>query len=136
MAEFGTLNFSVAFNPTSAFPLDARSFFNSYAAAEAAAQTAKEVGSTDTVYYYGQPLVVVENDVATMYQIQPDNTLKALGSGTSGGISFTTDETLSLKGGVLRVNTANAAEQDNTLPITSAAVNTVVGNINILLESI
>lgn len=136
MAEFGTLNFSVAFNPTSAFPLDARSFFSSLAAAEAAAKTAKEVGSTDTVYYYGMPLVVVENNVATMYQIQPDNTLKAIGSGTNGGISFTTDETLSLENGVLKVNTAKEVQKDNTLPVTSAAVDTVVGNINILLETI
>lgn len=136
MAEFGTLNFSVAFNPTSAFPLDARSFFSSLAAAEAAAKTAKEVGSTDTVYYYGMPLVVVENNVATMYQIQPDNTLKAIGSGTNGGISFTTDETLSLENGVLKVNTAKEVKKDNTLPVTSAAVDTVVGNINILLETI
>ena len=136
MAEFGTLNFSVAFDPTSAFPLDARSFFSSLAAAEAAAKTAKEVGSTDTVYYYGMPLVVVENNVATMYQIQPDNTLKAIGSGTNGGISFTTDETLSLENGVLKVNTAKEVQKDNTLPVTSAAVETVVGNINILLETI
>ena len=136
MAEFGTLNFSVAFNPTSAFPLDARSFFSSLAAAEAAAKTAKEVGSTDTVYYYGMPLVVVENNVATMYQIQPDNTLKAIGSGTNGGITFTTDETLSLENGVLKVNTAKEVQKDNTLPVTSAAVDTVVGNINILLETI
>ena len=136
MAEFGTLNFSVAFNPTSAFPLDARSFFSSLAAAEAAAKTAKEVGSTDTVYYYGMPLVVVENNVATMYQIQPDNTLKEIGSGTNGGITFKTDETLSLENGVLKVNTAKEVQRDNTLPVTSAAVDTVVGNINILLETI
>lgn len=137
MVEFGTLNFSVAFNPTSAFPLDARSFFSSLAAAEAAAKTAKEVGSTDTVYYYGMPLVVVENNVATMYQIQPDNTLKAIGSGTNGGITFTTDETLTLTPeGVLKVNTAKEVQKDNTLPVTSAAVETVVGNINILLETI
>lgn len=56
--------------------------------------------------------------------------------GGSGGVSFTTDETLSLKDGVLGVNTADAAEQDNTLPITSAAVHTAVGNIEILLATI
>ena len=137
MEEFGTLNFSVAFNPTSAFPLDARSFFNSLEAAQAAAKTAKEVGSTESVYYYGQHLVVVENNSATMYIIQPDNTLKAVGTGGSGGITFTTDETLTLTPeGVLKVNTAKEVQKDNTLPVTSAAVDTVVGNINILLETI
>ena len=38
--------------------------------------------------------------------------------------------------GVLSVDTAAAMEQDNTRPITSAAVYTEVGNINALLETI
>lgn len=54
----------------------------------------------------------------------------------SGGISFETDETLSMKDGVLSVNTAKAVEKDNTLPITSAAVHTEVGNIEVLLAAL
>ena len=50
--------------------------------------------------------------------------------------SFTTDETLSLKDGVLSVNTTNNMEQDNTLPITSAGVYATVGNIEALLKTI
>ncbi len=38
--------------------------------------------------------------------------------------------------GRLSVDTADTAEQDNTRPITSAAVHTVVGNIEVLLETI
>ena len=38
--------------------------------------------------------------------------------------------------GVLSVVTADAAEQDNTLPITSAAVYTAVGNIEVRLSTI
>lgn len=57
------------------------------------------------------------------------------GEGTN-GVCFETDETLTLKNGILSVNTANAVEQDNTLPITSAAVHTTVGNIEILLKTI
>lgn len=38
--------------------------------------------------------------------------------------------------GVLSVATADDAEKDNSLPITSAAVYTTVGNINSLLETI
>ena len=38
--------------------------------------------------------------------------------------------------GVLRVDTADSAEGDNTRPITSAAVFAEVGNINALLETI
>lgn len=58
------------------------------------------------------------------------------GGGGSGGTYFKPGPTLSLKDGVLDVNTANAAEQDNTLPITSAAVHTTVGNIELLLSRI
>lgn len=79
--DFGKLNFSVSFNPTSAFPLDARSYFESYASAEAAAAQAVAAGSSDSIYYYGQTLVVIENDVAQFYIIQPDNTLSAIMAG-------------------------------------------------------
>lgn len=79
MAKFGTMEFSVAFQPTSAFPLDARSYFDSYAAAEAAALTAKEAGSTNSIYYIGEPIVVVENGKAQQYIIQTDLTLSAIG---------------------------------------------------------
>lgn len=81
--NFGKGNRSIAFNPTSAFPLDARSYFESYADAVAAAASAEAAGSTNTQYYYGQTLVVVENSKATFYIIQPDNTLSTLTSGNS-----------------------------------------------------
>lgn len=60
------------------------------------------------------------------------------GGGTGGGgLPFELDgKTLVVENGVLRVNTANKAEQDNTLPITSAAVHTTVGNIELLLSRI
>ena len=38
--------------------------------------------------------------------------------------------------GVLSVDTATQVEQDNTKPITSAAVHTEIGNINVLLKTI
>ena len=59
------------------------------------------------------------------------------GGGSSGGISFTTDETLTLsESNVLSVNTAKSVEADNTLPVTSAAVHTEIGNIDVLLRTI
>lgn len=54
----------------------------------------------------------------------------------SGGVNFKTDETLTLKNGVLSVNTTDQMEQDNTLPITSAGVFATVGNIEALLKTI
>lgn len=47
-----------------------------------------------------------------------------------------TDDTLLMQDGVLSVHTADAAEEDNTLPITSSAVHTAVGNIEVLLQTI
>lgn len=78
MADYGKLNFSVSFNPTSAFPLDARSYFTSLSAAEQAAKTAEEIGSTDTVYYYGQKLVVMENGSVSWYKITPTKKLQKI----------------------------------------------------------
>ena len=76
--DFGKLNFSISFNPTSAFPIDARSYFESYADAVKAAAGAKPAGSAESVYYYGQTLVVVEANKASFYIIQPNNTLSAV----------------------------------------------------------
>lgn len=64
-----------------------------------------------------------------------DGTNKEIGEG--GGVSFQTDDTLTLdENGVLSVNTADAVEPDNTLPVTSAAVNATVGNIEAILATI
>ena len=80
--DFGKVNRSVAFNPTSAFPLDARSYFESYELAEAAAASAEPVGSTNTQYYIGQQLTVVENGIVTFYTIQPSKKLEQVGKST------------------------------------------------------
>lgn len=76
---FGTLDFAVAFSRQTAFPLDAKSYFESLELAQAAAATAQEAGSSETVYYFGQTIAVVENSKATLYVIQPDKTLKEVG---------------------------------------------------------
>lgn len=73
--DFGKLDFSISFNPTSAFPLDARSYFESYEAAQQAASSAEEAGSFNSVYYYGQTVVVVDKNIASLYIIQPNKTL-------------------------------------------------------------
>lgn len=76
---FGTLDFAVAFNRQTAFPLDAKSYFESLEAAQIAAASAQEAGSSETTYYYGQQIAVVESGKATLYVIQPDKTLKEVG---------------------------------------------------------
>lgn len=84
MANFGKLNFAVSFNPVSAFPIDARYYFATLADAQAAAATAVEVGSSDGVYFYGENVCVVTESSADLYIIQPDKTLKAVGSAVLG----------------------------------------------------
>ena len=81
--NFGKLNFAVSFNPQTAFPLDARCYFENLNDAIAAAASAEAAGSTTTTYYYGQTLVVVDftSKTTQLYVIQQDNTLKALGQG-------------------------------------------------------
>lgn len=76
---FGTLDFAVAFNRQTAFPLDAKSYFESLELATAAAASAQEAGSSETTYYFGQTIAVVEGGKATLYVIQPDKTLKEVG---------------------------------------------------------
>lgn len=80
---FNAIARAASFSPSQAFPLDARSYFESYDLAVAAAQTAAEAGTkaaSNTVYYIGQTLVVNENSKATLYIIQPDTSLKEVGA--------------------------------------------------------
>lgn len=83
---------AVAFNPTSAFPLDARSYFESLAAAQDAAAKAVAVGSTDGVYYFGQTLTVVEDSAASFYIIQPDGSLSAVAGENNEPVKVEIDE--------------------------------------------
>ena len=70
---------------------------------------------------------------------QEDGTygLVLLGGGGESGTSYRIGYGLKLTAGdILEVDAANAVEQDNTLPVTSAAVYTQVGNIDALLQTI
>lgn len=80
MADFGKLNFAVSLNPQTAFPLDARYYFATLEDAQAAAAAAVEVGSSDGTYFYGENVCVVSGTSADLYIIQPDKTLKAVGT--------------------------------------------------------
>lgn len=89
------------------------------------------------VYYAADPSGDETTDpslpVWAQLQQQVDELKQSSGSG---GVDFETDETLTLKNGILSVNTTNDMEQDNTLPITSAGVFATVGNIEALLKTI
>ena len=81
--NFGKGQRAIAFAPATAFPLDARSYFESYDLAVEAAAIAAEPGTLaaeNTVYYFGETLVVNEGGKATLYIIQPDGTLKEVGA--------------------------------------------------------
>lgn len=84
--NFGKGNRAIAFNPTSAFPLDARTYFESYSEALAKAQTAEEVGSTNTQYHYGMKLLVKDGNTFTWYKIVKGSPyLEAEGTGGGNG---------------------------------------------------
>lgn len=114
--DFGKLNFSTSFNPTSGFPIDARTYFESFESAQAAAATAEAAGSSSTVYYYGQILTVYEEGVVSAYQISGDKTLVKLAETTASG---------DLEGDVIELQGQVAALQTSVTNITNGT--TVVG---------
>ena len=90
--DFGKLNFAVGFNRTSAFPLDANSYFEDYNLAVEAAASAAEVGSSDSAYYIGQILIVNDKTASSetytnkglgLYQITSAKTLIKFGQASS-----------------------------------------------------
>lgn len=114
--DFGKLNFSTSFNPTSGFPIDARTYFESFESAQAAAATAEAAGSSSTVYYYGQILTVYEDGAVSAYQISGDKTLVKLAETTASG---------DLEGDVIELQGQVAALQTSVTNITNGT--TVVG---------
>jgi hypothetical protein len=62
---------SAPMNRTGAFPLDEKSYFESYAAALSSAQTAEAAGSSATSYYFGQLMTVFEDNAVKTYKIVP-----------------------------------------------------------------
>lgn len=75
----------------------------------AAAAAAVEVGSSDGVYFYGENVCVVTDSAADLYIIQPDKTLKAVGTvvlGDDKSIEIV-DGKVTLKG----FNSATAGQQ-------------------------
>lgn len=116
-----------------ALPLDASEIYATLAEAESYA-------STSAIAYPGQTIKVkLADGKYHTYTLQPAEAgyvLEEIGAGGSGAVKFETDSTLSLKDGVLSVNTTDQMESDNKLPITSAAVHAIVGNIETLLKTI
>lgn len=95
------LNFSVPFAMTAALPVEYNAYFSTLADAQAAAAKADVPGSTTTVYYYGQKIVVVGNTEAKLYIIQPDKTLKEAGGvplGDGASITVGEDGKIAIKG--------------------------------------
>ena len=134
--DFGKLNFSTSFNPTSAFPIDARSYFESLAAAQEAAATAEAAGSSNTTYYFGQILTVNEGGAVAAYQITNAKELQKLASTTSSGDLAGDVATLQSKVGALEtaVSTTIPAtyETKENVSAISERVTTAEGEIDTL----
>lgn len=101
------LGWSNSFDRNAAYPLDASSWFGSLAEAQAAAQTAVQVGSTDSKYYFGQQLYVFDGVAATTYLIQGDKTLKEIGSSSTTDVSVDNASIVLSDGGILSLKNFN-----------------------------
>lgn len=152
--DFGKLNFSTSFNPTSAFPIDARSYFESLEAAQEAAATAEAAGSSNTTYYFGQILTVNEGGAVAAYQITNAKALQKLASTTSSGDLAGDVATLQSKVGALetavnttipetyetKVNVAAIGERVTTaegeIDTLQANVTAVEGNVSTLQTTV
>lgn len=82
-----------------------------------------------------------EGETADVYEIVLDDERTYTfavkhGKTHSTGINFETGNALELINGILNVKTTDVAEADNTLPITSSGVHTIVGNIGAILDTI
>lgn len=89
------------------------------------AQLQKQIGDLDDLKTYNKG-----NLVAAI------NEARNSGGGTGGGYNIGGGLKLDAATNTLSVDTADKVEQDNTKPVTSAAVYTEVGNINALLATI
>lgn len=134
--NFGKLNFSTSFNPTSAFPIDARTYFESLVSAQEAAATAEEAGSANTTYYYGQILVVNEGGAVAAYQITPAKALQKLASTTASG--DLAHDVLELQGKVSALEgnvstlSSGLSSLSGTVTTLSEGLATVSGNVTTL----
>ena len=103
---------SAAMNRTGAFPLDEKSYFESSVSALAAARTAEAAGSTNTAYYFGQLVTVVEDGVVKTYKIVPTLSGEAvvgdLAQIDAEGVTYTGDSTPTISanvdGGVIKAD--------------------------------
>ena len=93
IANLPKLNFSVPFAMTAALPVEYNAYFSTLEDATAAAAAAEAPGSSNTIYYFGQKIVVVGDTECKLYIIQPDKTLKEAGGVPLGdGASITVGE--------------------------------------------
>lgn len=95
-----------------------------------------------------QPITVADNDYTILSNKPSINSVTLVGNLTSedlgiaasfpdqGAIGDILMKTSNANDGVSWVTPASSAEQDNTRPITAAAVYTEIGNINVLLATI
>ena len=138
--DFGKLNFSTSFNPTSAFPIDARTYFESLEAAQAAAATAEAAGSSNTTYYIGQIFTVYEEGEVSAYQVTAAKALQKLASTTASGDLASDVAALQSQVGALQtaMNTAEsdiAGIKDGTITVGKATADADGNNIAATYET-
>lgn len=139
----GTLTFAISFKCLTDSEIDYSWHTDAYSDIEIVS-TIRTEGS-DVILEYHDVIAQWKNDLfgagdSAVRRIKEaeEAALEAIeeAGGSSGGVSFEVGDKLILEDGVLNVRTADEVSEDNTLPITSAAVHSTVGNIELLLKTI
>lgn len=89
----------------------------------------------DLVSYYGSSYVA-KRYVPAGTSLADSEYWQLSASAGEGGTDIIPGDDLEIVNGVLNIIKATSADQDNTHPITAAAVYTEIGNINVLLQTI
>ena len=140
----GTLTFAISFKCLTESTIDYAWHTDAYTGIEIVS-TVRTEGS-EIILEYHDVIAKWERDLfgegeSAVQRIKEaeEKAIKAIeeaGGGSGGGVNFEVGDKLSLVDGILNVKTADEVSEDNTLPVTSAAVHSTVGNIEILLKTI
>lgn len=139
--NFGKLNFPVSLNPQTAFPLDARSYFESLNEAIAAAATAAPAGDGNATYYFGQTLTVVdfEKSEVDLYTIGIRENEDGTKSGyliAIGGQELDQNKLITMLKAVLVDSNGNCLlNENNQLNLKTINNQSLLGNGNISISS-
>jgi hypothetical protein len=136
----GTLTFAISFKCLNDSMVDYAWHTDAYTGIEI--ENTLQIEGSDVVLEYYDVITQWKNELfgegdSAVNRIKEAEKAALEAIDQAGVSSFSVDEkTLIIEDGIMRVNTTNDVEEDNTQPITSAAVYATVGNISAILDTI